>query len=54
MNTMVDGSEVGENIIQTQHIDVDFDGSVQFWLDSELGHKWRSGEFNAMLSGLWA
>ena len=29
-----------------QHIDVDFDGSVQFWLDSELGHKWRSGEFN--------
>ena len=28
------------------NIDVDFDGSVQFWLDSELGHKWRSGEFN--------
>ena len=29
-----------------QHIDVDFDGSVQFWLDSELGMRWRSGEFN--------
>ena len=29
-----------------QHIDVDFDGSVQFWLDSELGNRWRSGEFN--------
>jgi len=29
-----------------QHIDVDIDGSVQFWLDSELGPRWRSGEFN--------
>lgn len=29
-----------------QHIDVDIDGSVQLWLDSELGPKWRSGEFN--------
>ena len=29
-----------------QHIDVDIDGSVQLWLDSELGTKWRSGEFN--------
>jgi ATP-binding cassette subfamily E protein 1 len=28
-----------------QHIDVDIDGSVQLWLDSELGAKWRSGEF---------
>lgn len=29
-----------------QHIDVDIDGSVQLWLDSELGLRWRSGEFN--------
>ena len=28
-----------------QHIDVDIDGSVQLWLDSELGPRWRSGEF---------
>ena len=27
-------------------IDVDIDGSVQLWLDSELGPRWRSGEFN--------
>jgi len=29
-----------------QHIDVDMDCSVQLWLDSEIGGKWRSGEFN--------
>ena len=29
-----------------QHIDVDLDCSVQMWLDSEIGHRWRSGEFN--------
>ena len=29
-----------------QHIDVDIDGSVQLWLDNELGPRWRSGEFN--------
>ena len=29
-----------------QHIDIDMDCSVQLWLDSELGAKWRSGEFN--------
>jgi ATP-binding cassette subfamily E protein 1 len=29
-----------------QHIDVDIDGSVQLWLDSEIGPRWRSGEFN--------
>ena len=29
-----------------QHIDVDIDGSVQLWLDSELGPRWRSGELN--------
>ena len=29
-----------------QHIDIDMDCSVQLWLDSEIGAKWRSGEFN--------
>ena len=29
-----------------QHIDVDIDCSVQLWLDSEIGARWRSGEFN--------
>ena len=29
-----------------QHIDVDMDCSVQLWLDSEIGAKWRGGEFN--------
>jgi ATP-binding cassette subfamily E protein 1 len=29
-----------------QHIDVDIDGSVQLWLDSEIGPRWRAGEFN--------
>ena len=29
-----------------QHIDVDIDCSLQLWLDSEIGAKWRSGEFN--------
>lgn len=29
-----------------QHIDIDIDCSVQLWLDSEIGAKWRSGEFN--------
>ena len=29
-----------------QHIDVDMDCTVQMWLDSELGMRWRSGEFN--------
>ncbi len=29
-----------------QHIHVDIDGSVQLWLDSEIGPRWRSGEFN--------
>lgn len=29
-----------------QHIDVDIDCTVQMWLDSELGMRWRSGEFN--------
>ena len=29
-----------------QHIDADMDCTVQMWLDSELGMRWRSGEFN--------
>jgi ATP-binding cassette subfamily E protein 1 len=29
-----------------QHIDVDMDCSVQLWLDSEIGPKWRVGEYN--------
>jgi len=29
-----------------QHIGVDVEGSVQQWLDSELGPRWRSGEFH--------
>ena len=44
-----DGGWVSSDVkisYKPQHIDVDFDGSVQFWLDSELGHRWRSGEFN--------
>ena len=29
-----------------QHVKPEFAGSVQLWLDSELGMKWRQGEFN--------
>jgi ATP-binding cassette subfamily E protein 1 len=29
-----------------QHLDLDMEGTVQLWLDSELGPRWRSGEFN--------
>tara|TARA_B100000459_G_scaffold144843_1_gene108291 strand:- start:981 stop:2753 length:1773 start_codon:yes stop_codon:yes gene_type:complete len=29
-----------------QHISAGFEGSVQLWLDTEIGPKWRSGEFN--------
>lgn len=29
-----------------QHITADFEGSVQLWLDTEIGPKWRSGEFS--------
>lgn len=40
---------VTENAIisyKPQHIDVDMDCSVQLWLDSEIGPKWRVGEYN--------
>ena len=29
-----------------QHVKPEFAGSVQLWLDSELGMKWRQGEFH--------
>ncbi len=29
-----------------QHVKPEFSGSVQLWLDSELGMKWRQGEFH--------
>lgn len=32
-----------------QHVSTDFDGSVQDWLDTELGAKWRSGEFHTQV-----
>jgi len=32
-----------------QHVSTDFDGTVQEWLDSELGNKWRSGEFHTQV-----
>ena len=32
-----------------QHVSTDFDGTVQDWLDTELGGKWRSGEFNTQV-----
>ena len=32
-----------------QHVRTDFDGSVQDWLDTELGVKWRSGEFHTQV-----
>ena len=44
-----DGGWVAQNpkiSYKPQHIDIDIDCSVQLWLDSEIGAKWRSGEFN--------
>ena len=32
-----------------QHVNTDFEGNVQNWLDSELGMKWRSGEFHTQV-----
>ena len=32
-----------------QHVRSDFNGTVQEWLDSELGNKWRSGEFHTQV-----
>jgi len=33
-----------------QHVRTDFEGTVQEWLDSELGGKWRSGEFHTQVT----
>ena len=33
-----------------QHVRTDFEGTVQDWLDSELGGKWRSGEFHTQVT----
>ncbi|MBR79892.1 MAG: ribosome biogenesis/translation initiation ATPase RLI [Euryarchaeota archaeon] len=33
-----------------QHVRAEFDGTVQEWLDSELGGKWRSGEFHTQVT----
>ncbi|MDP6148997.1 MAG: ribosome biogenesis/translation initiation ATPase RLI [Candidatus Thalassarchaeaceae archaeon] len=32
-----------------QHVSTNFDGTVQDWLDTELGTKWRSGEFHTQV-----
>ena len=32
-----------------QHVNTDFEGTVQDWLDTELGNKWRTGEFNTQV-----
>ena len=32
-----------------QHVSSDFQGSVQLWLDVEIGTKWRSGEFHTQV-----
>ena len=32
-----------------QHVSTDFQGSVQLWLDMEIGSKWRSGEFHTQV-----
>ena len=33
-----------------QHVRTDFEGTVRDWLDSELGGKWRSGEFHTQVT----
>ena len=33
-----------------QHVRTEFEGTVQNWLDSELGAKWRSGEFHTQVT----
>ena len=33
-----------------QHVRADFDGTVQVWLDTEIGGKWRSGEFHTQVT----
>ena len=33
-----------------QHVRADFEGTVQEWLDTEIGGKWRSGEFHTQVT----
>ena len=33
-----------------QHVRADFNGTVQEWLDTEIGGKWRSGEFHTQVT----
>ena len=33
-----------------QHVRADFEGTVQEWLDTEIGGKWRSGEFQTQVT----
>ncbi|MBE28498.1 ribosome biogenesis/translation initiation ATPase RLI, partial [bacterium] len=32
-----------------QHVHTDFEGTVEDWLNTELGHKWRTGEFHTQV-----
>ena len=32
-----------------QHISTEFEGTVQDWLDTELGNRWRTGEFHTQV-----
>ena len=32
-----------------QHVNTDFEGTVEDWLNTELGHKWRTGEFHTQV-----
>jgi ATP-binding cassette subfamily E protein 1 len=32
-----------------QHVHTDFEGSVEDWLNTELGNKWRTGEFHTQV-----
>ena len=32
-----------------QHVNTEFEGNVQNWLDTEIGMKWRSGEFHTQV-----
>jgi ATP-binding cassette subfamily E protein 1 len=32
-----------------QHVQTDFEGTVEEWLNTELGNKWRTGEFHTQV-----
>ena len=44
--TPVGSATTRRSSYKPRHLDLDMDGTVQLWLDSELGPRWRSGEFN--------